>query len=108
MNNDNNIQNQVNTNQSDINTSVQPTVVQNVPNQEQVAPVQNVNNSAVNSIPVAASAEVINNDIPVAAVAEVIDNTIPSPGIPTINEEQIVLDNSQKKSGSNFILIILV
>lgn len=119
MNNDNNIQNQVSVNPGVVSTSVQPQVVpvspvvqQSVQAQVQpvpvAAPVQEVAPVVQNSIPVAAPATVVNNDIPVAAETQVIDNEIPSGGIPTISEEQIVLDNSEKKSGSNFILIILV
>ena len=136
MNNDNNIQNQVNTNvvpaQPQVVPVQQPVVtsqpVQSTPVQPvqtpvvpvQSTPVQPVQTpvAPVQSVPVQQPvAPVVENSIPIAAEATVINNdipvaaeaeVIPSAAAPTIVEEQIVLDNSEKKSGSNFILIILV
>lgn len=104
MNNENNIQNQINPQVAQpqvvaqLVPAVQPQVVA-----PSVAPVQTqpVAQPVVQTTPV--------QQAPVAAEATVIDNNVPSADVvPTVVEEQVVLDNSQKNSGSNFILIILV
>ena len=116
MNNDNNIQNQINPQVAQPQVVAQPVpAVQPQVVAPSVAPVQTqpvaqpvVQTTPAQQAPVA-SAPSVNNEIPVAAEATVIDNNVPSADVvPTVVEEQVVLDNSQKKSGSNFILIILV
>ncbi len=119
MNNDNNIQNQINTQVAQPQAvaqpvpAVQPQVVaqsvapvQAQPVAQPVVQTQSVQPVAVQQTPVAPS---VSNDIPAPAEATVIDNNAPGAGvIPTVEEEQVILDNSQKKSGSNFVLIILI
>ena len=114
MNNDNNIQNQINPQVAQPQAVAQPVpAVQPQVVAPSVAPVQTqpvaqpvVQTTPAQQAPVA-SAPSVNNEIPVAAEATVIDNNVPSADVvPTVVEEQVVLDNSQKKSGSNFILII--
>ena len=88
MNNENNIQ----------NTGNETNNVQ-VPNTQPVQP-QTVQQSMPNS------------QIPGPAPVESIDANIPGPSneefvIPTSNTEQVVLETAPKKSGSNFILIIV-
>lgn len=82
--------------------------VQPVQQPMQAQPVQQVPMQAA----VQVQPTVENNQIPTPAPAESIDSNIPGPSteevlIPTSNTEQVVLETAPKKSGNNFVLIIV-